>query len=152
MIARVASLFVLSLALAVACGGKSKPPAEPVESVPAGGGAYGGDAYGGDAYGGVGYGGAMGGGVYGGGGGTFDCVSGVAECDQMFQKFVACAKTGTKVDEQTRVMVIDTMQQACEQVKQVATQQPENLAEVKQACTDGLNSGPEAAEQLGCTW
>jgi hypothetical protein len=148
MFSRVTSfafVVVLSVALGSACGGKSKPANNPPP--PKGGGEVQGETMGGGAYGGAMYGAAP------AGTGAFDCVSGVKECDEFFQKLVACAKGSDKLDEATRGQIMDTMQQACEQVKQAATSSPDQVAQVGQVCAEqAQQAGPQAAEQLGCTW
>jgi hypothetical protein len=137
-------------ASAGACGSRSKPAATvPAESAPAGGGGYGGDAYGGDAYGGMVYGGLMG----SSGPAEFTCVSGVPACDQLFTMVVTCAKTGTKIDEGTRDMVIAQMQGVCEQLKDAAASgKKDAVDEATKECEKGaVDAKAQMQEQLGCT-
>jgi hypothetical protein len=126
-----------------------------------GGGGGGGDMYGGvyGGYGGYGYGGDSYGGYGGGGGayagrGVFDCVSGIPECDAVFQKYIGCINTSKAqelADENTRKQVIDSIQQMCEQMKTAANDQS-TRATMVQACTDMNAQGAQMAGQLQCTW
>lgn len=150
------------------CGGKSKnKPVEPTPIGQQGGmGPGGGGGGGGAMYGGVyGYGGDTYGGGYGGGGGygygggyaargVFDCVSGIPECDVVFQKYIGCINTSKAqalADENARKQVIDSIQQMCEGIKASASDQS-SRATMVQACTDMNAQGAQMASQLQCTW